>query len=172
MRRLGRACSDWTPRTAWWAARESTFATVRLRTEENEGQWESGPIILLIRGDLADTDRTWCATRGQELTLRLLGEVHLAEEGLEAGVGAEGVPHDPRRHEGHEAAALLESLGQPLERLVVIVQADGVRAMDAGGEYIAEGQRHVVEPCGVCLKLDFRLHPDPLTATPRFQKWL
>ena len=44
--------------------------------------------------------------------------------------------------------------------------------MDAGGEYIAEGQRHVVEPCGVCLKLDFRLHPDPLTATPRFQKWL
>ena len=48
----------------------------------------------------------------------------------------------------------------------------GERVIDAGGEYIAEGQRHVVEPCGVCLKLDFRLHPDPLTATPRVQKWL
>ena len=61
---------------------------------------ESGPIILLIRGDLADTDRTWCATRGQELTLRLLGDVHALEEGLEAGFGAEGVERPHRSNRG------------------------------------------------------------------------
>ena len=56
----------------------------------------SGPIILLIGAGFAISGRTWCATRGQEMTLRLLGEVHLAEKGLEARVGAEGVK--PERH--------------------------------------------------------------------------
>ena len=41
--------------------------------------------------------------------------------------------------------------------------------MDAGGEYSAEGLRHVVERCGVSLDPNFRLHPDPLTPTPKFE---
>ena len=48
--------------------------------------WEVGPIILLIWGDLAAIDRL--------NLLRLLGEVHALEEGLEAGVGAEGIQEE------------------------------------------------------------------------------
>ncbi len=55
--------------------------------------------------------------------MRLRGEVHLAKQGLEAGVGAEGV-EPPRRSQSHEQAVpFLVGVFQSTDSLVLLPES-------------------------------------------------
>ena len=56
---------------------------------------------------------------------RLCGEVHAPEEGLEAGVGAEGVDEGPSSQIRHYRIVFLRSLRQPRHGLVMLSQSQG-----------------------------------------------
>ena len=52
--------------------------------------------------------------------LPLRGEVHLLEEGVEAGIGAEGVEREPAVEKRHEAVPLIRRLTRPFNSLIVV----------------------------------------------------
>ena len=55
-----------------------------------------------------------------KLASRLLGEVHLAEEGLKAGVGAEGVEGKPSVDKSQDTVAFLGGLFSPGDGVIVV----------------------------------------------------
>ena len=72
--------------------------------------------MFAFRVQRGDTDRQ----------LRLLREVHLRQEGLEAGVGAEGVELRPSIEPCHHAVVFLSGVLKPGDGLIVVAkpQAD------------------------------------------------
>ena len=86
-----------------------------------------------LRGKSAESHRITTTSMRRSRPLRLLGEIHAAEDGLEAGVGAEGVEHTPFVNEGQRREVTLNETQVDCEHHSPAYRCRSVTLVGAGG---------------------------------------